>query len=81
MKVRVLLFAVAKERVGSGEVSLELPAEACVRDVRDELARRYPSLANLLPHVRWAVNAEYASEEIPLTDQAEIALIPPVSGG
>ena len=76
MEVTVRLFAMLRERAGSGSVTLELPEGASVRDALDSLA----GLAEGIPLVM-AVNREYASEEQVLDAGDELALIPPVSGG
>jgi molybdopterin converting factor subunit 1 len=76
VEVTVRLFAMLRERAGSGEVTLELPEGARVRDALDSLA----GLAEGIPLVM-AVNREYASEEQVLDPGDELALIPPVSGG
>jgi molybdopterin converting factor subunit 1 len=76
MQVTVRLFAQLRERAGTGELSLELPDGARVRDALDELG----GLADGLPVVM-AVNREYADGDAPLAAGDELALIPPVSGG
>ena len=82
MIVRVRLFAVARQRVGQEELQIEVPAAApTVADLRAALRERYPSLADVLPHVKVAVNSDYATDAAPLPAAAEVALIPPVSGG
>lgn len=81
MKLRVKLFAVARELVGQPEVELELAANATVADVRREIVRRYPPLESILKHARWAVDAEFANEQDAVNSSSEVALIPPVSGG
>ena len=65
-----------RERAGAGEVVLELPDGALVRDALESLG----SLAEGLPLVM-AVFREYAGEDQPLAPGDELALIPPVSGG
>jgi MoaE-MoaD fusion protein len=76
MEVTVRLFAMLRERAGTGSVTLELPEGARVRDALDSLSE----LAEDIPLVL-AVNREYASEEQTLDSGDELALIPPVSGG
>jgi molybdopterin synthase catalytic subunit len=76
VEVTVRLFAMLRERAGSGSVTLELPEGASVRDALDSLS----GLADGIPLVM-AVNREYASEEQVLDAGDELALIPPVSGG
>jgi MoaE-MoaD fusion protein len=76
VEVTVRLFAILRERAGSGSVTLELPEGARVSDALESLA----GLAEGIPLVM-AVNREYASEEQVLDAGDELALIPPVSGG
>ena len=82
MMVRVKLFAVARQRVGKDELEIEVSSAApTVADLRAEVKERYPALAEVLPYIRVAVNSEYASDATVLPKAAEVALIPPVSGG
>jgi len=78
MVVRIRLFAQLRERAGAGELSLELPDGALVRDAL--AADPVAALADGLPLVM-AVNREYAAADAPLAPGDELALIPPVSGG
>ena len=76
MKVRIRLFAGLRERAGAGEVELDLPEQARVRDALDRLR----AITSDVPVVM-AINQEYADEEAILRAGDELALIPPVSGG
>ena len=76
MVVRVRLFAILRERAGTGELELELPEGACVADALESVG----ALADGLPLVM-AVNREYARADATLHAGDELALIPPVSGG
>lgn len=81
MIVRVKLFAAARELAGASEVGVEVRAGATLADVERALLAAVPTLERILPHARWAVNAEFAPGTAVVTERAEIALIPPVSGG
>ncbi len=76
VEVTVRLFAMLRERAGTGEVVLDLPEGARVADALERLGH----LAAGLPLVM-AVNREYAAEDRVLDSGDELALIPPVSGG
>jgi molybdopterin synthase catalytic subunit len=76
VEVTVRLFAMLRERAGAGEVTLELPEGARVRDAIVALG----AVAEGMPVVM-AVNREYAAEDAVLDAGDELALIPPVSGG
>ncbi len=86
-EVRIDLFAGAGERAGADHVMLNLSVDCDSTQLTagmllDCLGRSCPSLLDLLPSCRLAVDCEYVSGET-LVDvgQSEFALIPPVSGG
>lgn len=81
MKVQVKLFAAAKESAQADSLTIEVPAGATIADLRNAAAAQCPPLAAILPHCLWAVGANYADDHTELTEQSEVALIPPVSGG
>ena len=81
MTIRVLLFALARDVAGTDALELEIPAGATVGDVRRRLAELHPELAPVLARSMLAVNEEYAAEASAVPDGAELACIPPVSGG
>jgi molybdopterin synthase catalytic subunit len=76
MKVRVRLFAILRERAGTGELELELPDGARVSDALDRLADVAGGMSVVM-----AVNRRYARADSSLSPGDELALIPPVSGG
>jgi molybdopterin converting factor subunit 1 len=81
MKVRVKLFAVARQRVGREAIEVELPQTATVASLRSAIAEQHPPLADVIRHVRFAVDSDYATDATPIRAAAELAVIPPVSGG
>ncbi len=82
MNVRVQLFAVARQLAGGREsIEIALPEGATVGQLRAALVADFPQLAGILPHVLFAVDAEYAADDRPIPSNAAVACIPPVSGG
>jgi molybdopterin converting factor small subunit len=81
MTVCVHLFARAKDIVGRDRLDVELPAGATVGELRRRLTELVPALRCLLDHSALAVNDEFAEEGLTLPVNAEVALLPPVSGG
>ena len=81
MKVEVKLFAVAKQLAGVEAISIELPAGATVQDLRDALCEQRPELRDITARAMIAIDAEYVSNDTNISENSEIALIPPVSGG
>lgn len=81
MRIRLLAFASAGDALGAAEMDLELPEGARVADLRSWLDTRYAALAPLWPRLAVAVDGAIAKPDHPLADGAEVALLPPVSGG
>ena len=81
MRARVRLFALAKDRAGRSEIDLELPEGGTVADLRRALGAASPDLEPLVAGMMITLNAEYAADSDRVPDGAEIAAIPPVSGG
>ncbi|MCW5876091.1 MAG: molybdopterin converting factor subunit 1 [Anaerolineales bacterium] len=80
-KVQVLFFATLKEKAGVSEAELELPAGSRVADLKRLLLSQYPGLPEARSAMLVAVNQEYAFDEDPVPDGAQVAVFPPVSGG
>ena len=81
MRITVKLFAILRERAGTGETILELPAGATVAAAVSALSANYSAIAGLIGKSAFAVNLEYTGADRPLIDGDELALIPAVSGG
>lgn len=81
MKLRLKLFAVAKQMAGTDVLEVELPEGATVADLRRRLGEMVPALGPLTPAMTFAVNADYAGDKTLLVAGADVACIPPVSGG
>jgi molybdopterin synthase catalytic subunit len=81
MDVTVRLFASLREHAGAGTVPLQLGDGATVADAIAEL--RTGALAGLPQHAPFvaAVAREYVTQDHPLAEGDELALVPPVSGG
>ena len=84
--VRVLLFAVLRDALKRDEIEVSIPlagkgSTPFVNDLLTACATQYPLLSPWLPHIRVAVNCEYAAPETPIFEDDEIAFIPPVAGG
>ena len=80
MKLNILLFGITKDIVGQLKLDFEMPDQATVPQLVEQLKQQYPKLHDL-DSVMVAVNNEYGQKEQTLHESDEIALIPPVSGG
>ena len=82
MELEVRLFGGLWERTGGQRrVTVTLPADATVADLRAQLAADHPALADLLPRVNVAVDLEVARDTHQLDVASEVAVLPPVAGG
>lgn len=81
MTITVLFFAQAREHAGTARSTLELPAGSRVADALARLERAHPALGPLWPHLAVAVDRHLVRGDAALEDGAELALLPPVSGG
>jgi molybdopterin converting factor subunit 1 len=79
--VQIRLFARARDLAGTDTIEIELPRGATVGDLRRELGQRYSRLAPLLARSALAVNDELTDDALVLPANADVALLPPVSGG
>lgn len=78
MKIRIKAYGIAREILG-GSVELEFGGTT-VLDLRHALLAAHPKLIGL-SSLLVAVNQNYAADEVRLTEEDEVVIIPPVSGG
>jgi MoaD family protein len=92
--MRVSFFATLREIVGGRDVDLSLPADATVRDLAEELARRWPELREHLFTDEGALSRRAAiyvdgrnvrwlpdAEATRLSEEQCVSVIPPAAGG
>ena len=81
MKIRVRLFAAARESAGRDFVELELPDGATIGQLRAQLAAEVPQLSTLARQMMFALGTQYADDPVVVPRDSDVACIPPVSGG
>lgn len=81
MSVQVQLFAAARERAGVELAEVELDEPATIGTLRIALLAMFPQLEPIAPHLLFAINDDYATDDSAITPGARIACFPPVSGG
>lgn len=83
--VKLRYFAWVRERIGTAEEEIELPANLnTVRDLLLWLQARDDGYAEALRHpeaIRVAINQEHVDHKDRLEGAREIALFPPMTGG
>jgi molybdopterin synthase catalytic subunit/molybdopterin converting factor small subunit len=81
MKIRLLAFASAGDALGATESEIEVPDGSRISDLRAHLDRDHPAMIPLWPRLAVALDGRIVPPDTPLEDGAEVALLPPVSGG
>ena len=81
ISVTVLYFASLSDLMGCDEQKLKLPRDSKVADLLSLLEAERPDLLRFQRRFRVAQNQEFVELTTRLEDGAELALIPPVSGG
>src|SRR6185437_2822240 len=79
--VKVLFFGVLKDLTGLSEEMVEIAPATTLGGLLDRYAQRFVTLKAARPSILLARNREFSNPDTPLTDQDEIAFLPPVSGG
>lgn len=80
-RVKVLLFATLRDYVGARSVEIEIPTQATIRDLEEQLVAAYPRLGVVRNSMMAAINREFAADDQVVPEDAEVAFFPPVSGG
>ncbi len=82
MRIDVKLFGPEAQAVGCRSLPVDVPGEeATCETLAAELAEVSPTLGELLPRCRFAVNHELAGAATVVRPGDEVALIGAVSGG
>ncbi len=79
-RLRLALFAGLAELAGTR--SLEIPWDGgSVGDLRRAIVDARPAVAGLLDRSAVAIGGRYADDDVPVPAGADVAILPPVSGG
>lgn len=81
MRLEVRLFAVARDLAASDHLTVELQQGATVADLRQKLVELLPELSPMASQLLFAVDEQYTRDTTVLEPNADVACIPPVSGG
>jgi molybdopterin converting factor small subunit len=62
-------------------MEIDLPTGATIVELKRAVVASVPALDRLMKHSLWAVGTEYVADGTVLSQNADVAMIPPVSGG
>ncbi len=82
--VKVLFFGSLRDIAGSAQETLELaslPVPVSLATVFEHYAQRFPRLLEMRQSIVMALNQQFSPSATLVSDQDEIAMLPPVSGG
>lgn len=81
MHITIRLFAGLAEIIGSSSLTFHATENPLTAGkLKELLSTSYPDAASLIGTSLVAIDREYAPDEALITESAEVALIPPVSG-
>ncbi|MES3109330.1 molybdopterin converting factor subunit 1 [Sphingomonas aurantiaca] len=85
MTIRMVYFAWVRERIGTGEETIDPPASVVtVADLIDWLAEMSAAHAEAFENrarLRAAIDQDFVALDTPIGAAQEIAIFPPVTGG
>lgn len=81
MKVSLHLYAGLRELLGARDLDFDVNDGATVADLQAQLAATYPAVQPFLKTLAFAIDDEFVDSDERIHEGADIALIPPVSGG
>ncbi len=82
--MKILYFARISEELGKNQEILVIKGKLRIVDVINILKNkdeRYFLVFKKLPNIKFAVNCEYATKNDFITNNDELAIFPPVTGG
>ena len=80
MNIQVLFFGITTDLIGDSMINLTVSENTTVDNFKSHLKETYPQLQNLDSYAI-AVNENYADNNLILSENDVVAIIPPVSGG
>lgn len=80
-RIKVLFFATLRDHAKKKSIELDIPEGMTVLELKERIIHEIPALREPMDSVVLSVNREFAFDENPVPDGAEVALFPPVSGG
>jgi len=81
-KIRVNFYGPLRDLVGTAISEIEIPESGfTIKELKGFLLQRFPMLTKNIDSIATVINSTIVKENIVITSQDEISLLPPVSGG
>jgi len=79
VKVRLTAFGISKDILNNRQQEFEFEGSS-IADLKSKLIAEFPAFSKLAK-LSFAVNEEYQKDDFVLSENKEVVIIPPVSGG
>jgi len=79
VKVRLVAYGIARELIGARHSELEFSGKT-IADLKETLVNTWPAFAGL-KQISFAIGEDYRPDDQVLSENDEVVIIPPVSGG
>ncbi len=82
--MKILYFASLKESIGKSEDTIHFDGKRKIYQIIDELKNtngNYNTAFTEIKNLQYAVNCEYVNNNFFVTNNDELAIFPPVTGG
>ena len=80
MKIQLLLFGITADLLKTSSLEIEVEKDISIENFKSFLQEKNPQLKNISSYAI-AVNETYADNNLVLSENDVVAIIPPVSGG
>jgi len=73
-------FGIARDILKDSNITFEINKGKTIGDLKNALTKQYPEFEKLAS-LRFAVDEDYQEDDFELSEENEVVIIPPVSGG
>lgn len=80
MKLKLRAFGIAKDIIGGSHLEFNLQEGETVSALKTALCAQFPAFEKLVK-ISFAVDEEYQKEDYELSENQEVVILPPSSGG
>lgn len=80
IKIKLIAYGIAKEILYGGSRDYEIKSNATIGELKDQLINDFSEFEKLRS-LRFAIHEEYQTDDYVLSENDEVVIIPPVSGG
>ena len=80
MKIKLVAFGIAKDILQQSTKELSVDPSMSIAALKQQLIDNYPDFSDLRS-LKFAINEDYQDDDFQLSENDEVVIIPPVSGG